>query len=746
MSEPITKQELIDASDDAITLEQVVNGADTEDVTSRLARTYPTLAKALRLIVQNGLLGATAFNLKSSMDSSDLVNNDYAVVTDDPTPANNGFYQKRAGAFQFLAWNPINQFMAALAAESAARTTAINAVNATFNKIFGSVRFNGYHDDAGNRYLLAIVDGQRVGFGVTKKLQIIYGGNRLALDRVIGIKDSTGQYALAVTRTGKVYAPNLVLPAQVTDAISSVTSSQAATSASLSALQGNFATSTLHDDWGNRLIYALASINGKLAFGITKKLEMLLQDAKAKRGRLPFAIQDKTGQTVFAVTNKGSVIAPRLMLTSYQLAQIPTANKLVMQMQMFVPAQYNHVVGDGQSLSIGTATGVAISTSQPYSNVTFSSGPTKAIGDSGYSPTITALVESNGVESPTSGALNGFVRRIVDVGGDSAAYAMLGTAAGVGGQRISALTDEALYVRLRQHIVDAKAAADAAGKTYAVAAITWIQGEADTSGTLWTRALDYYQRYLVLMTKIRDTAIGISGQSYLPSVYSYQTGAHSYYGKRYLGIAIAQWRASVERPDIVMASPVYRMPHASDNLHLTAEGSWLLGEYIARAMFWTLVKGQKWRPLEPIDVTWTSTHIDVRYHVPCKPIQLSTIVCSAATNQGFDVWSNGSVYDSGATSNDDQLISDAISSVTVLSDDTIRITLNPSATIPSDAVLSYGRGRPGDPAKAGPVFGARGNVVDSHGLFDIVTSPLANDFALYNVGVFFEHGRKNGFF
>lgn len=130
MTEPITKQELIDASADAQTLEDVVNGNDTTDVTSRLARTYPTLAKALRLIVQNGLLGATAFNLRSQMLASALVDNDYAVVTDDPVSTNNGFYQKRGGVFEFLAWNPINQFLTALAAETSARAAG-DAANAT---------------------------------------------------------------------------------------------------------------------------------------------------------------------------------------------------------------------------------------------------------------------------------------------------------------------------------------------------------------------------------------------------------------------------------------------------------------------------------------------------------------------------------------------------------------------------------------------------------------------------------------
>ena len=83
MSEPITKQELIDASADALTLEQAVNGSDTTDVTSRLGRTYPTLPKALRLIVEAGLLGATPFVTKSALDASALADGAYAVVTND---------------------------------------------------------------------------------------------------------------------------------------------------------------------------------------------------------------------------------------------------------------------------------------------------------------------------------------------------------------------------------------------------------------------------------------------------------------------------------------------------------------------------------------------------------------------------------------------------------------------------------------------------------------------------------------
>ena len=636
------------------------------------------------------------------------------------------------------------------------------------DKILGKLGFNNYHDDQGNRYLFAIVNRatNRLLFGISNKLKIQIGDTQIIQQQIYGIRDKAGQYALAVTPSGKVYIPRLVLPSSLTTALEALTTGLAAEIATRTAtdnglqaqqttlgtavnlLNSQFAfQSKIHDDNGTSYSFAVVHrATGKIAFGISKKGRLVINRGMLAGSGYPFHIQDLGGQTAVLVKRNGTVLIPKLQLNSYQLGQIPVNNQLSLQMRNFVPAQINHHIGDGQSLSIGTATAMALSVTQPYSNLTFASGPTKAIGDSGYNPTLIPLVESNSVESPTSGILNGFVRRIVETGGVATDYPMLGTASGVGGQRVSALTDETLFTRLRQHVTDAKAAATAQGKTYGVSSISWIQGEADITGSLWTRAIDYYQRYLALMTKIRQVAIDASGQSYLPTIYSYQTAAHSYYQKRYLGIAIAQWRASVEHPDICLATPAYRLPHTTDNLHLTAEGSWLLGEYIGRAMYWTMVKGQKWRPLEPISVSWNGSHIDVKFHVPCKPIQLSTLICSQAVNQGFDIWTNGSVYDSGATSNDDQLLSTAIQNVTILDEETVRIHLNNAVTIPDNAVLSYGRGRAGDPAVAGPAAGARGNIMDSHGLFDVATSPLGTVLPLYNVSVYFEYSRQNGFF
>lgn len=934
MSEPITKQELIDASADALTLEQAVNGSDTTDVTSRLGRTYPTLPKALRLIVEAGLLGATPFVTKSALDASALADGAYAVVTNDrdgggvPT-AQNGFWRKASGTWEFLAWNPLAQAIAlvsaeqtarinadntlqsninaeaatrasadsanasaiaaeastrasqiatlnadfaaaigdeedariagddaladlidseesariaadnaeaatrasadsanaaaidaeesariagdaqlnadfaqaimdeedartaaddaeaaaraaadsvnadAIAAEASTRNAAIGLINDTLGKIFGAVRFNGYRDDAGNKYLFAIVDGARVGFGITSKLKVLWGGNQLVLDRMIGIKDSAGRYALAITKKGKVYAPNLVLPAWVTDTLTNLanqiaaevtaraagdatlTTAQNATANSLATLAANFALSVnLMDDNGNKYILALINrSSNRVIWGITRKGEVVVTGAKHRGDRLPFVVMGKGGMAAIAVTRNGKVRIPNLVLPSSLATTLATlttgvsgsnASRLAADIQMLRVLWYeiNHLLWNGQSLSNGTNSTPVISTTQPYSNVMITSGVRLALTDSGYDGSalvpLVETVSSTLGESPVSGTLNGFIARFVAAGGTASSRVMLGTASGIGSRRVDQLIDETNFYKVRNHVAEAKRLATAAGKSYGVTAICWAQGESDigSGATGNTSFADYYRRYLQLMTNMRQVIVDASGQPFMPYVFSYQTSGHQAYNKQVLQVPMAQWRASRELHDVVMATPSYRLPCGGDNLHLTNEGSWLLGQYVARAMFWTFELGQKWRPLEPVDVTWGATTIDIQYHVPCKPIQLSTAICTAVTNFGYDIWTASNT-----------LISNAISSVAVLNDDTVRITLNPAATIPADAVLSYGRSRVGDPATSGALNNPPcGNVLDSHGLYESVTAPTTGTvYQLSNVGVLFQFRRNLGF-
>lgn len=100
MANAITMQQLIDASLDTDALEIAVNGADTEDVQTRLNKTYPTLAKAIKTIMQKAPINSTPFATKSALlADTTLADNAFAFVYND-TDANNGLYQKVDGAWE----------------------------------------------------------------------------------------------------------------------------------------------------------------------------------------------------------------------------------------------------------------------------------------------------------------------------------------------------------------------------------------------------------------------------------------------------------------------------------------------------------------------------------------------------------------------------------------------------------------------------------------------------------------------
>lgn len=103
----ITKQELIDAHKDAKTLEEVVNGSETKQVTTRLGENYPSVKKAIKTLFENGGLPATSFATKALMTASVLDDGKYAIVTDDAV--NNGLYLKTSGAWAKSGYDPTGQ-------------------------------------------------------------------------------------------------------------------------------------------------------------------------------------------------------------------------------------------------------------------------------------------------------------------------------------------------------------------------------------------------------------------------------------------------------------------------------------------------------------------------------------------------------------------------------------------------------------------------------------------------------------
>lgn len=104
MAEPISIQQLKDASLDVKSLEEVVNGDENVVVTTRLGETYPSVKGSIKTLFENGGLPATPFETKALMTASSLANGTYAVVTNDTAP-NNGIYLKKSGVWTYLTYN-----------------------------------------------------------------------------------------------------------------------------------------------------------------------------------------------------------------------------------------------------------------------------------------------------------------------------------------------------------------------------------------------------------------------------------------------------------------------------------------------------------------------------------------------------------------------------------------------------------------------------------------------------------------
>lgn len=108
------KTEFLQAIDDAIldadSLEQFINGSDSETVLTRLSAEYPTLQKAIKQMFENGGLPATPFKTWGEMNASSLPGGSYAYVTDGG--ASSGLYQKSGTSWVKSAYDPVGMVTA----------------------------------------------------------------------------------------------------------------------------------------------------------------------------------------------------------------------------------------------------------------------------------------------------------------------------------------------------------------------------------------------------------------------------------------------------------------------------------------------------------------------------------------------------------------------------------------------------------------------------------------------------------
>lgn len=306
----------------------------------------------------------------------------------------------------------------------------------------------------------------------------------------------------------------------------------------------------------------------------------------------------------------------------------------------------NHLLGYGQSLSVGATATVILSTAQPYLNKTFNTSPRMDTPASSLMPLVEQFNNpssdgaTNRGETICSGAANYASRMMqLQLGIAPNNHKIFASTAGHGGYRLDQLQKgTAWYEFLRNHIITANRLAGEADETYQVQVIAWEQGENDALTTVQTPLAVYKPALLQLSHDITADARAITGQSDQVLFVTYQL---SYAAKTWSDQAIAQLELVQEQPHFGLSTPMYHMPYHTDNIHLTNVGYKWLGAYVGRAYTQFVVENKKPDYINPRVATIDATTVTITFDVPTLPLVLDSTTLAATKDSGFAVRKNG---------------------------------------------------------------------------------------------------------
>lgn len=376
----------------------------------------------------------------------------------------------------------------------------------------------------------------------------------------------------------------------------------------------------------------------------------------------------------------------------------------------------NHILFYGQSLSVGATGTPVLSTTQPYSNLTFNGGPRAYNGDySAMKPLVEDALSpapdggTNRGETSCSGAAN-YASELgaIENGKDPALHAIFASTAGHGGYRIDQLEKgSAWYSYVTNHISNAKTLSDSASKSYAVHALAWLQGENNVG--VGTSFAEYRADLLQLQRDVETDTKVISGQTSPVFLITYQM---SYGIKTNANIALAQLDLALTDDRFALSTPMYHLPYAADNVHLTNVGYRLAGCYFGRAYKQLVIDGKRPKFINPVSVTARGTKVSLKFDVPVLPLILDPIDLASTQDYGFKVSDS-----SGALT---------LSDFSVVNGDTVEFTVN--RALASSPVVRYAMDYLGIGLSI--TDGASGNLRDSE---PATTTIGATTYKLFNV-------------
>ncbi|WP_019204866.1 sialate O-acetylesterase, partial [Acinetobacter baumannii] len=305
---------------------------------------------------------------------------------------------------------------------------------------------------------------------------------------------------------------------------------------------------------------------------------------------------------------------------------------------------YNHLLFYGQSLSVGATATTILSTSQPYSNKTFSTGPRMDSAATSVIPLVEQFNNpssdgyDNRGETCCSGAANYASRAMMlENGIDPKDHVIFASTAGHGGYRIDQLEKGAdWYNFFIEHVSEAKRLN---GEDYKVQVVCWVQGENDAESSVQTSYEVYRQKLLKLQSDASADIKAITGQTDEVKFITYQM---SYAARTWEKQALVQLHLCQQSDKFLMATPMYHMPYAIDNIHLTNVGYKWLSAYFGRAYKQLVVDNRKPDFINPKVAQLIGDEIHINFDVPKVPLVLDTTTLALTTDHGFKVLVNGS--------------------------------------------------------------------------------------------------------
>ena len=323
--------------------------------------------------------------------------------------------------------------------------------------------------------------------------------------------------------------------------------------------------------------------------------------------------------------------------------------------------RYFHVLSAGQSLSLGG--GPALSTSQPYTNVSLTI--LRDAEGNAYDVAPFIPLKAVSTERPDIPASNTYAGLTITNGKE---VSVISSSHGIGGSLYTKLKKGTeAYARGINQATVAKAEADAMNGVYEGAAVMVIHGEADSLN----RNANYDQNLIEWRNDYNADISSILGrEAELPFFFSQTSQTAPAVG------ALEQLQAErSENPYMHLVGPIYQYSfNYPDYVHLNGNGSRDLGEQFGKVMHDVLVRNSAWKPLMPISITRTGTDIFVKYHVPVGPLVFDTTQVAERASKGFVYYVNN--------------VQKPISSVEIVAPDTVRIQIPSVATGTEE--LSYG--------------------------------------------------------